>query len=124
MLTITMSVEFEELNDATIRSVAAMLVFPMEVHAITFEFNHERKLFQLQFAFVMNGNSATSSVIFKRGTSIGVGNLLDAMPHPTFLSGTEFLMAWNLGEFDAEIAGPVGRSIKLEFPNSAMVNVG
>lgn len=120
MLTIAMSVEFEELNDITIRTVAAMLVFPMEVDTITFEYDNKSDMFRLIFAFAMNGNSATSSVIFKHGTTIGVGNLLDALPRSTFLSGTGFLMAWTLGGFEAEVAGPIKRPVSLKFTNPAL----
>ncbi len=81
-----MIVEAEDL-DLYVDAIAAMLVFPppLQVREI------ELKPGSLTFMFAMNGNEATSTVVYKHGTVQAIAKILDAMPYPTFMDGGAFL---------------------------------
>lgn len=87
MLKISMVVETKEL-DPYVEAIAQMLVFPppMQVREI------EVKPGSVSFLFSVNGNEASSTVLFEQGSTQAVAQILDAMPYPTFLTSEPFLM--------------------------------
>lgn len=118
---ITMQVEIDVLDRATVKSLAAMLVFPMAVENVMFR-RTEFNTFELQFGFSMNGNIATSTVVFQSGHPMMVAVLLDSLPYPVFLSGTMFMFAWESAGFGADLNFRGNKPLKLDFPNPAMAN--
>jgi len=86
MLKISMNVETEDL-DLSVEAIANMLVFPppLEVREI------EIKPGFVIFKFTMNGNEATSTIAFERGSVQAIAKILDAMRFPTFLKSEAFL---------------------------------
>jgi len=87
MLKINMTVETEYL-DPYVEAIARMLVFPppLEVREV------EVKPGFVIFRFTMNGNEATSTIAYERGTVQAIAKILDTMPYPTFLTSSGFLI--------------------------------
>jgi hypothetical protein len=82
-----MSVETENL-DLYVEAIAKMLVFPppLQVREV------EIKPGFVIFMFTMNGNEATSTIAYERGSVQAIAKILDTMPYPTFVTGDAFLI--------------------------------